>query len=328
MPSVLAKTRRVVLVAYPNVTLMDVAGPAQVFASALLADSAHYEVQVVSPEGGLVRTDTGIMLGTTPISEVSGDPIDTLLVHGGLGVFEAAKNAHLVSWIQERAERARRVGSTCMGAFVMAATGLLTGRRTATHWRWCTLLQQRYPEVIVNSDRIFIRDGKYWSSAGVSAGIDLALALIEEDLGHSTALDVARSLVLFLKRSGGQSQFSSALSLQTSDKDGTFDRLHAWMAENLHADLRVDRLAEVCGMSPRSFIRHYKAKTGVTPARSVEAIRIEIAREMLERDLSTVSQVAARCGFGDDERLRRTFARILGVSPAEYRKRFGRQGPN
>ena len=201
---------------------------------------------------------------------------------------------------------------------------LLEGHRTATHWRWCNLLQEQYPGVHVESDPIFIRDGKFWSSAGVSSGIDLALAMVEEDLGHRVALDVARTLVVFLKRTGGQSQFSAALNLQTADNNGEFDWLHGWIVENLRADLRVDRLAEICGMSPRTFIRKYKVQVGTTPARAVEILRIEAAKAMLERGRSTVFKIAGNCGFGDDERLRRAFMRNLGVSPTEYRQRFGR----
>ena len=211
-----------------------------------------------------------------------------------------------------------------MGAFVIAASGLLSGRRAVTHWRWCETLKKNYPDITVESDPIFIKDRNIWSSAGVSAGIDLALAMVEEDFGHSVALDVARNLVVFLKRPGGQSQFSTPLKVQTADRGGAFDRLHGWIAENLDADLRVDRLAEVCGMSLRTFNRNYTAKTGATPARAVEAMRVEAAKRMLEQSRSNIVRIAEFCGFGDDERLRRAFIRNLGVPPAEYRRRFGK----
>jgi len=213
------------------------------------------------------------------------------------------------------------VCSVCTGAFLLAATGLLSGRRAVTHWRACADLQKRYPDIAVETDPIFIRDGAVWTSAGVTAGIDLALALVQEDLGRDHALRTAQRLVMFVKRPGGQSQFSTSLWAQGAD-DGTFDALHGWIASNLGTDLRVERLAEEAGMSPRNFARAYRAKTGSTPAKAIEAMRTEAARQLLEQTKQPVTRIAESCGFGDEERMRRTFLRNLGIGPSAYRARF------
>jgi transcriptional regulator GlxA family with amidase domain len=319
-------SRDVVIVVYPGVTLLDATGPAQVFAEAahvVPAANPPYRVVLASRSGGPVATDTGIALGTISLADAASRPIDTLLVAGGMGVFAAAADTRLVAWIRRQAPRARRAGSTCMGAFLTAAAGLLRGRRAVTHWRWCETLQERHPEATIERDPIFVRDGPVWSSAGVSAGIDLALAMVEEDHGHDAALSVARRLVVYLKRPGGQAQFSVLLAAQSADRDGVFDPLHAWMSDNLAADLRVDRLAERVGMSPRNFARRYAARMGATPAHAVEMLGVEAARRLLEDAGIPVKTVAARCGFGDYERLRRSFLRTIGVAPTAYRDRFG-----
>ena len=220
-----------------------------------------------------------------------------------------------------RARRTRGASaSVCTGAFLLAAAGLLDERRAVTHWTRCAELATRFPSVHVEPDPIFIRDGDVWTSAGVTAGIDLSLALVEDDLGRALALDVARQLVVFLKRPGGQAQFSAALSLQKSGE--RFGELHAWIAENLAADLSVGVLAARVGMSERSFVRHYRAQTGTTPARSIEHMRLEAARRLLGDTALPVKRVAARCGFGTEETMRRGFLRSLGVSPQAYRERF------
>ncbi|MGQ7840931.1 GlxA family transcriptional regulator, partial [Burkholderia pseudomallei] len=213
-----------------------------------------------------------------------------------------------------------RIASVCSGAFVLAAAGLLGGRRVVTHWSRCDELAQRYPDVRVEPDPIFIRDGNVWTSAGVTAGIDLALALVEDDLGRALALDVARYLVVFLKRPGGQAQFSAALSLQ--HEGGCFDELHAWAAANLGADLSVAALAARAGMSERSFMRRYREATGRTPARAIEQMRVEAARNLLADAPLPIKRIAARCGFGSEETMRRSFLRMLGVAPQAYRERF------
>jgi transcriptional regulator GlxA family with amidase domain len=227
-------------------------------------------------------------------------------------------------WVRQRAGAARRVVSVCTGAFLLAEAGLLDGRRAVTHWTRCKALAERYPAIQVEPDPIFVRDGPVWTSAGVTAGIDLALALVEADLGQAAALAVARHLVVFLKRPGGQAQFSAALTLQGLEGlvENRFGRLHAWIAEHLADDLSVPALAREAGMSLRSFAGHHREATGVTPAEAVERLRLEAARRVLIETSLPVKRVAARCGLGSEETMRRTFLRHLGVNPQDYRSRF------
>jgi transcriptional regulator GlxA family with amidase domain len=225
-----------------------------------------------------------------------------------------------LDWVRVRATRARRVASVCTGAFLLAAAGLLDGRRAATHWMHCAELARRFPAVRVEPDPIFARDGAIWTSAGVTAAIDLTLALVEEDVGRSLALSVARHLVMFLKRPGGQAQFSAVLSLQGADD--RFGALHSWMAGRLTDDLSLPALARKAGMSERSFSRHYVEATGITPARAVERLRVEAAQRLLSDTRLPVKRVAARCGFGSEETLRRSFVRLLAATPQDYRARF------
>ncbi|NVZ75891.1 helix-turn-helix domain-containing protein, partial [Pseudomonas gingeri] len=219
---------------------------------------------------------------------------------------------------------ARRVASVCTGAFLLAASGWLDGRRVATHWTRCEQLAEQYPKLQVEPNPIFINDGPVWTSAGVTAGIDLSLALVEQDLGRPMALEVARHLVVFLKRPGGQSQFSATLSLQKSGN--RFGDLHAWIAEHLAMDLSIPVLAQQVGMSERSFVRHYRTETGQTPARAIENLRVESARRLLSDTATPIKRIAARCGFGSEETLRRSFLRALGVTPQAYRERFSGSG--
>ncbi|WP_315739102.1 MULTISPECIES: GlxA family transcriptional regulator [unclassified Bradyrhizobium] len=317
--------RRLAIFAFPGVTLLDVSGPAQVFAelSEIELPGPGYALSYVSKEGGLVPTDVGLMIDTAPLSSVKPDEVDTLLIPGGPGIWKLRQDETVMRWIGEVLPGARRIASVCLGAFALAWVGALEGRRAATHWRYCPRLQDSFPNVKVEPDAIFVQDGRVWSSAGVSAGIDLALAMIEEDFGHTIALDVARRLVVFLKRPGGQSQFSTVLAAQASDVEGRFSALHAWIIENIASDLRVEALAARAGMTPRTFARTYVSRTGMTPAQGVEALRVETARLLLEsRQVENVVEVAKRAGFGDDERMRRAFLRHLGVSPSEYRRRF------
>jgi transcriptional regulator GlxA family with amidase domain len=326
-PDLRARTskRRVAIVAFPGVTLLDISGPAQVFAELqeIELPTASYSLSYLSRSGGLVQTDVGIMIDTTPISAVRPHQIDTLVIPGGPGIWDLRQDAVLMNWVLEALPKARRIASVCLGAFVLAWTGALDGKRAVTHWRYCPRLAEGFPSISVEPNAIFVRDGRVWSSAGVSAGIDLALAMIEEDFGHTIALDIARRLVVFLKRPGGQSQFSTVLAAQASDVEGRFSALHAWIIENLAGDLKVETLAERAGMSPRTFARAYVSRTGMTPASGVEALRVEAARLLLESSkIGGVVEVAQRAGFGDDERMRRAFIRHLGVSPSEYRSRF------
>lgn len=319
-----SNTRSIVLLAFPDVQLLDVSGPLQVFASAnelarAQGLAAPYVPRVASADGGLVTTSSGLALQTASRQSVRG-PIDTLIVPGGCGVSAASADARLTRWTRRLAGRSRRVASVCSGAFLLAETGLLDDKRVVTHWARCHELANRYPKLRVEADPIFVREGKIWTSAGVTAGIDLALALVEEDLGRSVALDVARELVVFLKRPGGQSQFSAALSVQAADDQ--FGELHAWMLAHLAADLSVPTLATRVHMSERTFMRHYKAETGQTPARTVERFRVEAAKRLLGETALPVKRIAARCGFGSEESMRRSFVRLLQIAPQTYRERF------
>lgn len=314
---------RIEILAFPGVQLLDVAGPLQVFASANDLAQASGKPRPYAPfvvaEQRAVTTSAGLGLATEPLPAPH-STLDTLIVAGGAGVTPACEAALVIEWIRARATAARRVASVCSGAFLLATAGLLEGRRAVTHWQHCREFAVRFPTVRLEPDPIFIQDGKFWTSAGVTAGIDLALALVEGDLGRTAALAVARQLVVFLKRPGGQGQFSATLALQQSG-DESFERLHAYIAGHLRGDLSVASLARIAAMSERSFIRHYRQATGSTPARGVERIRVEAARQMLEMN-QPVKRVAARCGFGSEETMRRCFLRHLGATPQAYRERF------
>ena len=323
-PVAMPAARAIEILAFPDVQLLDVAGPLQVFASAndragASGGSAPSRPRLVAPGGGAITASAGLTLATSPLPE-PGEAVDTLVVAGGQGVMAASRDPGLVAWLAQRAARARRVASVCTGAFLLAAAGLLDDRRAATHWEHCDALSRRYPRIRVEADPIFVQDGQVWSSAGVTAGIDLSLALVEQDLGRDLALAVARHLVVFLKRPGGQAQFSAALSLQSSD--ARFAALHDWIGGHLEHDLSVARLAARVGMSERSFLRRYAAATGVTPARSIERLRIEAARQMLGETRLPIKRIAARCGFGSEETMRRAFQRAQGIAPNEFRQRF------
>ena len=310
------------VLAYPAVQLLDVTGPIQVFASAndFVTEAGGpppYSLRVVSQGGQDVTASAGLALATEPLTRA---PLDTLMVAGGEGAETAADNPVLVDWVRERATEARRVASVCTGAFVLAAAGVLDGRRAATHWMFCNRLARRFPAVRVEADPIFVRDGPVWTSAGVTAGIDLALALVEEDLGRAVALAVARYLVVFLKRPGGQAQFSAALALQAAEDK--FGALHAWIGGHLVDDLPLSVLADQAGMSERSFSRRYAEATGQTPARAIERLRVEAARRLLSETRTPVKRIAQRCGFGSEETMRRSFLRVLSVTPQNYRSRF------
>ncbi len=319
-----SQPRLTVFLVYPGVKLLDLAGPLQVFADAARSGGGlpAYRTKVASLDGGSIPSDTSVAVPSAPFASLAEEPIDTLLVIGGTGVFAALQDAQLVEEVRGLAARARRVGSICSGAFLLAAAGLLSGKRAATHWDYCSRLAAYDPNIQVEHDSIYVEDGGVWTSAGVTAGIDLALAMVAKDIGRPRAMALARNLVTFMVRPGGQSQFSPVLARQSADAEGRFDGLHDWMASNLESDLRVEVLAEQAGMSPRSFARLYAEHTGQTPAKAVEALRVEAARGLLETTDLAVSQVALRCGFGDDERLRRAFLRSLQVPPAAYRERF------
>ncbi|MDB6165360.1 MAG: AraC family transcriptional regulator, partial [Lacunisphaera sp.] len=272
-------------------------------------------------DGGLVATSSGLAVNTVSLASLKGVAIDTLMAAGGCRGQEYHSPAQLVQWIRRRAPSVRRLCSVCTGAFLLAAAGQLDGRRAATHWDWVGRLRSRHPKIQVDPNRLFIKDGPVWTSAGVTAGIDLTLALIEEDFGHRVAIETARQLVMFMKRAGGQSQFSVPLEAQAVDA-GTFVELHAWVAGHLTSDLRVERLAEQAGMSPRTFARAYVAQCGRTPAKMVEAMRLESACRALEETSLPLKTIAEGSGYLEEQNLRRVFLRKLGVTPAQYRGRF------
>jgi transcriptional regulator GlxA family with amidase domain len=315
--------RSIEILLFPDAQMLDATGPAQVFASAneIMGKALHppYSVMLVA-ETSNVTCSSGVTMQCKRIQDCTTAP-DTTIVSGGLGVNAALEHDVLVDWVRTRAEEVRRLASVCSGAFLLAEAGLLDGRRAATHWSRFEEFIGRYPKVTLERDPIFVRDGKIWTSAGVTAGIDLALAMVEEDHGRAVALSVARELVVFLKRPGGQSQFSAPLALQ--QKDDKFHGLHSWIGDNLARRLTLGVLAARAGMSERSFSRHYQAHTGYTPAKGVEMIRVEQAKSRLETGDSIVA-VSRTCGFGTAETMRRAFLRHLGVTPREWRERFRR----
>ena len=318
--------RKIIIVAYDGAKLMDISGPLQAFSDARVRDgSPAYDVALASEAGGMITTDTGLRLETISLDDAVLSPIDTLLVAGG-NVFDppTASSESLRAKLEDCLDRPRRLGSICTGVFLLAQLGVLDGREATTHWAACDRLEREYPTIIVKPDAIFVTSDHIWTSAGVTAGIDMALAMIDDDLDHLAALTVARGMVLFLKRPGGQSQFSVELRQQMSDARGRFDDFHDWVRANLDADLSIQSLAEAARMSPRNFARVYLRETGESPARAVEKLRTETARRLLESTHDPIQVVARRTGFGDDERMRRAFVKRYGVSPQDFRNRFGR----
>ncbi|HZS82348.1 MAG TPA: helix-turn-helix domain-containing protein [Stellaceae bacterium] len=316
--------RSVDILAFPSVQLLDVAGPLQVFATAnQLAERAGaslpYKARMIARGDGRVVASAGLGLAGDPLPPAS-EAADTLIVAGGPGVHEFAADEAAVAWLLERSRHVRRLASVCTGAFLLAAAGLLDGRRVVTHWDWCDRLAERFPALAVERDPIFVEDAGVWTSAGVTAGIDLALAFLNADLGRDAALAVARELVVFLKRPGGQAQYSAALALQNAA--GPFDALHQWIAEYPASDLSTGAMAARVGMSERSFLRRYRAATGSTPGRAVERLRVEAACRLLSDTAQPIKQVARLCGFGAAETMRRSFQRVLAISPQAYRERF------
>lgn len=311
-------------VVYDDIVLLDLVGPLQVFSHAPdpVTNAPGYECIVASVRGGATGTNTVLSIPTVTLDALGGRDIHTLIVVGGDGAVPGMRDAALLGRVRQLARGAQRVASVCSGALILAATGLLNGRRAVTHWEDCAMLAAEFPEVMVEMDPIFIKDGAVWTSAGITAGIDMALAIVAEDLGRAAAFTVARSMVAQMVRSGGQSQFSPALGRQLQDEAGQFEALHSWIADNLHENLSVDVLAERAGMSPRNFARVYAKTMGMTPAKAVAAMRTEQARGLLETTQQTVKQVAASCGFRDEDRMRRAFVDQMGVSPSEYRAHF------
>ena len=318
--------RRVVIVAFDGCQALDVVGPYEVFVGARDAQARRgakdrgYEVRIAAVGRG-VTSNSGIAIGAhVQLARVK--ELDTLVIAGGEGARTAANDPKIVAAVRSAAKRARRVTSVCTGAFVLAAAGLLDGKRATTHWAWCEALAGAFPRVKVERDPIYVRDGRVWTSAGVTAGIDLALALVEADLGREVATLVARWLVVFVRRAGGQSQFSAQLAAQAAERPSLRD-LQAWIVEHPHAALDVPALARRAAMSVRHFGRLFRAEVGIAPAAYVERVRVETARRLLETSARSIDEVAAAAGFGTPEALRRAFARRIGLAPREYRNRFG-----
>jgi transcriptional regulator GlxA family with amidase domain len=316
---------------FEGADMLDVGGPTEVFLTATqqlirsqLATEPVYSVELLSRAGGLVKSDIGVGIDTRSMHSIRPSSIDTLLISGG-GSDQASRDPDILDWIRRAGGDVRRLGSTCTGAFVLAATGLLDGREAATHWAHCSRLQQLHPAIRVDSDSIFLTSDNIWTSAGATAGMDMALAMVEEDFGLELALQVARRLVIFLKRPGGQSQFSMPLQVQT--EEGPLAPLLRWIVRHPATDLRTEALAERAHMSLRSFYRSFVAATGTPPAEWVELARMEIARRLLEQTSLPVERIAVEAGFLYYERMRRAFARRTGITPAAYRSRFARTLP-
>jgi len=322
--------RTVVIASFPGVQSLDVAGPFEVFAGARRAAEAHgisggYDVAVVSAAAGPVATESGLILGTGPLPDPE-RPLDTLVIPGGGGVTAAGADPELRAWLSAAAPRARRVATVCSGALLAAGVGLLDGHRVTTHWARAGELAERHPAVEVDPDPIYIRDGSLWSSAGVTAGIDLALALVEDDLGGDVSQLIARWLVMFVHRPGGQTQFATPVWTPRARRSAVRDA-QSRVESAPAGDHRVATLAEEAAMSERHFTRVFTAEVGETPSRYVERVRTEAARHDLEATADTLEVIAARCGFGTTETLRRTFHRRLHCSPDSYRRRFGAVRP-
>ncbi|MFG2352944.1 GlxA family transcriptional regulator [Streptomyces sp. NPDC048521] len=310
--------RTVLIVVFDGVQSLDVTGPLEVFTGAERRIPGSYRIRTASLDGGPVRTSSGLTL-VPDGSLADADGPHTLVVPGGEGT--RSPDPRLVAWLRGHGPRARRLVSVCTGAILLARAGLLDGRRVTTHWAYCEKLARDHPAVRVDPDPIFVRDGDVATSAGVTAGIDLALALVEEDLGRDAALTVARHLVVFLRRPGNQAQFSAQLAAQTARR-GPLRDVQQWITEHPDGDLGVDALAARAALSPRHFARAFHAETGTTPGRYVDRVRLEHARRLLEDTADGIEEISRASGYGTPEAMRRAFVRALGASPAEYRRRF------
>ena len=308
--------RTVAVLIFPQFQLLDAAGPITVFeAAGRDAAPPAYRLRVMARAAGPVVSSCGVPLVAEPLIDGA---LDTLIVAGGWGTRNTSACAQTLDYVRAAAARARRTASVCSGAFILAAAGLLDGRRATTHWARAAEFARAYPQVRVEPDRIFVRDGTTWTSAGITAGIDLALALVAEDLGEAVAKRAAQQLVVYHRRPGGQSQFSALL--EADRPDSRFSSLLAWARERLNERLSVERLAERAAMSPRHFARAFAADTGITPAKAIERLRLEAARDEIESGAAPIEHVAAHTGFGDPERMRRAFLRAFGQPPQALRR--------
>ncbi|HEV7689931.1 MAG TPA: GlxA family transcriptional regulator [Hyphomonadaceae bacterium] len=308
--------RKIGVMIFDDFQLLDAAGPISTFEMPSRLKPAPYEIQIIAPEPGQVRSSSGASMYADPLPR---DPkYDTLIVSGGWGTRKAMLDPKVQQFILKAAKSARRVCSVCSGAYILAAAGLLDGKRATTHWRRTPDFQQRFPKVKLEPNCIYTRDGKVWTSAGITAGIDLSLALIADDLGEDISRSAAQELVVYHRRPGGQSQFSAMLEIERTQ--GRFTPLLAWMRERLDEPLSVEDLAHQSNMSPRNFARAFAAETGVTPAKAVERLRLETAREQVENSHDPLDQIALHSGFRDPERMRRAFLRSFGQPPQALRR--------
>ncbi|WP_405622190.1 GlxA family transcriptional regulator [Streptomyces sp. NBC_00076] len=310
--------RTVLVVLFDGVQSLDVTGPLEVFAGAEQHTPGTYRLRTAAMDGAPVRTSSGLTLVPDEALDNAPDP-HTLLVPGGQGT--SGPDRRLTDWLRDHGPRARRLVSVCTGAIRLAEAGLLDGCRATTHWAYCDRLARDHPAVEVDPDPIYVRDGHVSTSAGVTSGIDLALALVEEDLGRDAALAIARHLVVFLRRPGNQAQFSAQLSAQTAQRE-PLREVQQWITEHPAADLTVESLAERASLSPRHFARAFRVETGTTPGRYVDRVRLEHARRLLEDTSDGVEEVSRASGYGTPEAMRRAFVKTLGAAPAEYRRRF------
>ena len=324
----ISRMRRIAMVGFSDAQILDICGPLEVFsrASRVMTNEGRrgadiYQVELLAHRAGPVRMSSGIdLVAARSFKSVRGG-LDTLIVAGGRGVDAALEDRELIDWLRRMAPCVRRLASVCTGTFLLAEAGLLDGKSVTTHWGSCDKLAARYPRVRVDPDPIFVRQGRLYTAAGVTAGMDLALALVAEDHGTALSRAVARELVLFLQRPGGQSQFSTQLRIQSSDR-APIAELQSWMADHLSDDLSVVALARRAAMSPRNFARAFTESVGMTPARFVQRMRLEGARRRLEESEEGVKAIAAQCGFGSAESMRRAFLRTLRVAPSAYRSHF------
>jgi transcriptional regulator GlxA family with amidase domain len=317
----------VAMVAYPDAHILDIVGPLEVLSGVALfapESAARYRSTLLAADEEAIATTSGLTLQpdlSFAQARRQDLAIDTLIVAGGHGTSDALRDEELLSFVSWASGKARRVVSICTGAMILAELGLLDDRRATTHWWWAPILAKRYPKVRLEPDSIYVRDGHVWTSAGVTSGMDLALALVEEDFGHDVALQVARYNVMYMMRPGGQAQFSASLIAQQSD-DPVISRVLAHVRDNPGGDLGVEALSALACMSERSFARRFKECVGMTPASYVEVSRLQAARVALEQSDALIDRVALDCGFGNAERMRRVFQRHLGISAGEYRDRF------
>jgi transcriptional regulator GlxA family with amidase domain len=324
------KTRHIVIIAPPNTSILDIAGPSEVFSKAtdyiknyIHQNDGGYTLHVLSTQtSNIVNTSAGLPIVCEGDIKSINYEIDTILVSGIPNAPVNMVSKEILNWLKETSKTIRRMGSICAGAFILAEAGILNGKKATTHWRVCDKLAKCYPEVKVDSDPIFVKDGNVYTSAGISTGMDLSLAMVEEDYGRDIALAVARQLVLYLKRPGNQSQFSSILTHQKVDHQ-PIREIQEWIQEHLDEDITVEILAEKASMSARNFARVFMRESGITPAKYIEKLRLETARRRLEETKLTLDEISNECGVGNADALRRMFLRHMKTTPSDYRRSFG-----